>query len=121
MQELLDDHHHDRGDLLTWNDWVYRFPQLFNLVSPHNCLVLRPDGSGARSKLHIPELAYKNNILYYQNQEVMALHFTKSKGTKKTWKDYEPLLTNPHSGRTQQLGHDKSLKLQYSKSLTSDF
>lgn len=64
VAELLDEHRKYRGDLMTWNDWVNRCPQLFNLVPAQTCLVLRPDGSGPSSKLHIQDLSYENDILF---------------------------------------------------------
>ncbi|MBO3462298.1 hypothetical protein G7B40_003490 [Aetokthonos hydrillicola Thurmond2011] len=80
------------GDSIIWNDWVSRFPHLFQLVIPQSCLVLRPDSSGASSKLHIPDLTYKNGILLYHNVPVMALHFTESNGIVRKWNDYQSLL-----------------------------
>lgn len=80
-----------RGDLIVWNNWVSKFSELFHLISPHNCLVLRPDASGPSSKLHLPNLSYKNGVLLYHNSPIMALHFTNSKGVVRTWKDYEQI------------------------------
>ncbi len=81
-----------RGDLLVWNNWVSKFPELFHLINPHNCLVLRPDASGPSSQLHFPNLSCKNGVLLYHNSPIMALHFTNSKGIVKTWKDYEQIV-----------------------------
>ncbi|MBE9228440.1 hypothetical protein IQ264_23765 [Phormidium sp. LEGE 05292] len=91
VQELTSERTH-KGDITIWNDWVGRIPDLFQIVEPHCCLVLRPDGSGPSSKLHISDLTYKNGILLYRNAPVMALHFTSSKGISRNWNDYQSLV-----------------------------
>ena len=93
ISELLAERSEFCGDLIIWNHWVNTYPHLFHLVPPAYCLVLRPDGSGESSTLHRPNLRYADEILFYRNEPVKALHFTSSKGIVKTWNDYAQLMS----------------------------
>jgi len=80
------------GDLQMWNYLAWQYPQLFRLTAPQHCLVLRPNGEGFSSTLHLPYITYDRKILKYKGHAVDALHYTSSQGNVVTMKEYENLL-----------------------------
>lgn len=77
------------GDLPMWNYIAWKYPQLFRLIAPQHCLVMRPDGKGPSSYFHLPNITYEMGILKYQAHSVDALHYTSSRGHVVALEAYE--------------------------------
>ena len=80
------------GDLQAWNYIACQYPQLFKLIAPQHCLVLRPDGSGFSSTFHLPDITREQKKLKYKGYLIDAIHYTSSKGNIVTIKEYQDLI-----------------------------
>lgn len=76
------------GDLQAWNHLARTRPELFHLLPPRACLVLRPDGSGFSTGVHAPDVTWRAGAPEYRREPVLCLHYTHSGGRVRTLRDY---------------------------------
>jgi hypothetical protein len=76
------------GDLQAWNHLARTRPELFHLLPPRACLVLRPDGSGFSTGAHATDLTWTASGPEYRREPVLCLHYTRSGGRVHALADY---------------------------------
>jgi len=87
------------GDMAAVNSFCRSHPGDFQSLPETAHLVLRPRGDGPSSAAHLPKLAVADGRLRFKDRDVLAIHYTHSRGRVRSVRDYRRLFPGWRPGR----------------------
>lgn len=75
------------GDMVAVNQFMADNPDFLEPLPEEFCLVLRPNGMGPSTRVHLPRISVKRGELFYDRKPILSLHYTNSKGKICSYQD----------------------------------